>query len=144
MRFVIRCVITAAFVGLTLGGCSSDESPGNTDGGAGGTGSGGKGSGGDQSTGGSVSMCEADAGNDGCRKCMGRNCCSDYTACVRDPVCNKAVDTHADCVEVPGAENAACFGDLTRELQGDAAGLHPITLCMLNGCSAACAAPGPV
>ena len=142
MRILVRCVFTAAFAGLTLGGCSSDESPGNTDGG-----SGGKGSDGNQSTGGSAPMCEADAGNDGCRKCLARTCCSDYTACVRDSHCNQALETHADCVAVPGAENAACFGDLTRELQGDASSsgeLPPITRCMLTDCSAACAAPGPV
>ena len=89
-------------------------------------------------------MCAADTGDNACRKCLAGHCCSDYTDCVANPSCTQALDTHAACVAAPGAENAACFGDLTRALQGDSGALSPISICILMDCSAACAAPGPV
>jgi hypothetical protein len=152
MRFAIRLLLTSTIMGLFLGACSSDEPTSDpTDGGTGGKGSGGKGSGGKGSgaagsaaTGGAASMCAADAGGDGCRKCLAAYCCSDYMDCVASPSCTKALDKHAACIAETGAETAACFGDLTRELQGDAAGLTAIPLCILNSCSASCAGPGPV
>ena len=90
-------------------------------------------------------MCAADTGGDPCRMCLATYCCSDYTDCVASPSCTEALDTHAACIAAPGAENAACFGDLTRALQGDSGGaLSPISICILSNCNAACAGPGPV
>ncbi|HEX4341347.1 MAG TPA: hypothetical protein VH062_35810 [Polyangiaceae bacterium] len=92
-------------------------------------------------------MCEADAGDSACRKCLAEQCCDDYKACLADGTCSKALTAQVACFGSPGSETSDCFGTFSRALQGDAgqqAGLQPIPICIITNCSGACGGPGVV
>jgi len=153
MQFTFRCVVALGLVGLTIAGCSSDKDPtakgnGEEGLGSGGKGAGGKGAGGKAAsagTGGAPAMaCAADTKGDGCRRCLAGACCSDYTACVADAPCDKALDAQAACAAEPGSELSTCFGALARSLYGDSGDFPPLLQCFITQCSAICGGPGAV
>jgi len=66
---------------------------------------------------------------------------------VGDATCSKALTTHIACFTTPGEEPSFCFGNFSRALQGDAgqaAGLKPIPVCIIQNCAMACGGPGVV
>jgi hypothetical protein len=135
-------------VSLLAAACSNNNSTGSPDSGAE-TGTGGKGSkgsagGSSNATGGSSSaMCAADAGMNGCRMCLAQNCCDDYTQCLADPKCSKALTTQINCF-TSGDEPSFCFGNFSRALGGDAGTITPVPACIVTNCTAACGGPGVV
>jgi hypothetical protein len=148
MQFTFRCVVALGLVGLTIAGCSSDKDPTAKGNGEEGLGSGGKGSGGKAAStasgGAPVLWGAADTKGDGCRKCLAGACCSDYTACIADAPCNKALDAQAACAAEPGSELSTCFGALARSLYGDSGDFPPLLQCFVTQCSAICGGPGAV
>jgi hypothetical protein len=134
-------------VSLLAAACSSSKSTGSEDAGVG-NGTGGKtsGSGGSTSAasgGSTAAMCAADAGDDGCRKCLANNCCDDYTQCLADPKCSAALKTQIKCF-TSGDEPSFCFGNFTRALGGDAGTVTAVPACVITFCTAACGGPGIV
>lgn len=134
-------------VSLLAAACSSSKSTSSEDGGVS-NGTGGKkgGSGGSTSaaSGGSpAAMCDADAGTDGCRKCLAMSCCDEYKQCLADPKCSKALTTQISCF-TSGDEPSFCFGNFSRALGGDSGIITPVPACVVTSCTAACGGPGVV
>jgi hypothetical protein len=159
--------VALLLLGSTAWACSSSDSPsaGKADGG--GTGGGGAASGGKQGSGGAKSAgggtarggsssgaggavgthCAADAGADACRACLAGACCDTFIECLGQAVCSSALSAHEACFRKLGAEPSACFGDLSRALQGEAgpaAGFPPLGACIITNCQQVCGGPNAI
>lgn len=132
-------------VSTFVAACSSDKSPGAADGAVANNGTGGHGTGGSSNgSGGSTGpACAADAGMDGCRRCLANNCCDAYTECLADPQCSKALTKQIACFS-GGEEPSFCFGNFTRALAGDSGVIKPVPQCIAISCTAVCGGPGVV
>lgn len=145
-------VTAVPFIACT--GCSTDSSGGrspdagaSTGGSSAGTGGAAESGGTSSGTGGSetfdaaaAASCHADAGaRTQCELCLETLCCDDFTACLRDPTCQKAFATYRSCILAPNQmDQPKCLSTFIRTGNGDAGGHEALYNCIfLNspGCS---------